>query len=458
MSSKYGASLVPEGMTQEEQDELAKTTNSEEKVKVTSEHGSRYGAQDLGFGPTNDDEEFEGGDGIDIDSYNASLGDVYGTDAYGAAQGETYGALTNPDDLKVAGSGSRYGAQDAPEDEEERKMRMKIKRKEETKYEKSLKQSLNLTSIFDDRQVVEMKDWSSSFLEAEELPERTAHEVLVKYKTLTKLSTDFIEIAKAYGRTAITEYFLHEKRTVKKHKLGGVAGGDKYLVRGILFKLAVDPPMGKSNWIYGGSKRNLEYAAKAAGHELKGAINMYKYHVKKIRVPMQALVDFHGYRIVAMPLLPLKKMIYGSKDAGKIIHRSDEKFNKIMEEIADDLHLAGHYICDQNGHPNLLHAAGDIEGHLGKDNRYYLLDLARAFPPESVWDTAHLNRPSQAVFFRMLRPEFLQYLKENGHPPLSCDALTNWGQSYTDRHEHNDRLRKATRILVEKLIPAFAEE
>jgi hypothetical protein len=26
---------------------------------------------------------------------------------------------------------------------------------------------------------------------------------------------------------------------------------------------------------------------------------------------MQALVDFHGYRIVAMPLLPLKKVIFG---------------------------------------------------------------------------------------------------------------------------------------------------
>ena len=45
-------------------------------------------------------------------------------------------------------------------------------------------------------------------------------------------------------------------------KLGGVAGGKKYLWRGILFKLA-DGSKGP----YGGSD---EAAAKAAGHELRG--------------------------------------------------------------------------------------------------------------------------------------------------------------------------------------------
>eukprot|EP00954_Amorphochlora_amoebiformis_P005176 407328-Amorphochlora_amoeboformis.AAC.3 len=154
-------------------------------------------------------------------------------------------------------------------------------------------------------------------------------------------------------------------------------------------------------------------------------------------------------------------MIYGSNDAGKTIHRSDEDFNQIMKEIAEDLHVAGHYIVDKDGVPNMLHAAGDIEGHLGKDEKYYLLDLARTFPPESVWDTPHLSRPLQAVFFRMLRPEFLQFLKEDRQPPLgplSCDALTRWGQTYTDRHKHNERLREATRILCNEVIPAFAEE
>lgn len=54
-----------------------------------------------------------------------------------------------------------------------------------------------------------------------------------------------------------------------------------------------------------------------------------------------------------------------------------------------------------------------MEGHRGLDGRFYLLDLARAFPPECPFEVqAHLElAPPHAVFFRMLRPEFLQLLK-----------------------------------------------
>ena len=51
--------------------------------------------------------------------------------------------------------------------------------------------------------------------------------------------------------------------------------------------------------------------------------------------------------------------------------------------------------------------------------RFYLLDLARAFPPESPWDTPHLPREPGSLFYRMLRPELLQELKRAGLPPVS---------------------------------------
>lgn len=49
-------------------------------------------------------------------------------------------------------------------------------------------------------------------------------------------------------------------KTIKPVSIGGAAGGEKYLVNGILFKFALD-----FNKIYGGD----ENAAKAAGHDLK---------------------------------------------------------------------------------------------------------------------------------------------------------------------------------------------
>lgn len=60
-------------------------------------------------------------------------------------------------------------------------------------------------------------------------------------------------------------------------QLGGVAGGMKYLWRGILFKLA-DGSQGP----YGGSD---EAAAKAAGHELRGA---------PIKIPKAACSNSHN--------------------------------------------------------------------------------------------------------------------------------------------------------------------
>jgi len=403
------------------------------------------------------------------------------TNAYGGIDdADNYGSAYGAPEEATKRS---YGAYSVPRSVIEQRVELgrlsKQERESRIRYEKwSLSRVKGDISLFERTQrtaeaknEVKMKSWNQAFLEAQDLPENTPDQVLKKYRLLSKLSTDFIEIAKVYGRTVISEYFLgKEYQTVETIKIGGVAGGTKYIVRGILFKLAVDPAVGsdpkRKHFVYGGKTRNYEYAAKAAGHELKGAINMHKYYNKGICVPMQALVDFHGYRLVAMPLLPLKggKLIYGSKDTGKTIRHDDPRFNEFMKEIAADLHLAGHGVCDQTGRQHFIYAAGDIEGHIGTDGRYYLIDLARSFPPESLWDTHHLHKPSQAVFFRMLRPEFLQWLKKNhrpnkpeeSFPPLSCDALTNWGQSADDSKEHNDRVREATNVLINKVVPEFA--
>ncbi|CAN0023081.1 unnamed protein product, partial [Discosporangium mesarthrocarpum] len=38
-----------------------------------------------------------------------------------------------------------------------------------------------------------------------------------------------------------------------------------------------------------------------------------------------------------------------------------------------------------------MHSACDIEGHIGTDGKYYLLDFARSFPPESTPAVPHLQ-------------------------------------------------------------------
>ena len=54
-----------------------------------------------------------------------------------------------------------------------------------------------------------------------------------------------------------------------------------------------------------------------------------------------------------------------------------------------------------------LFSAGDVEGHVGLDGRYYLLDLARCQPPEDGQLCFHLNQ-HRDIFYRLLRPELLE--------------------------------------------------
>jgi Clustered mitochondria len=75
--------------------------------------------------------------------------------------------------------------------------------------------------------------------------------------------------------------------------------------------------------------------------------------------------------------------VYGSSNAGATVFNSSTVFNEQMEKIAERLNLRPH-LCGVGAVEDCqrLHLAADIEGHRGIDDRFYLLDLARAFPPE----------------------------------------------------------------------------
>lgn len=177
-----------------------------------------------------------------------------------------------------------------------------------------------------------------------------------------------------------------------------------------------------------------------------------------VRAPeLQVLVDYRGFRLVVRPLLPLSSssMAYGSSDGGATFHGGGSAFGKAMRVAGKVMHLREHKV----GHDGLVAvcAAGDVEGHQGTDGRMYLLDLARTFPPESCLDTPHLPFQSRSIFFRLLRPELLLYLRDTGKsPPLNPDAFCRWGVQDPEFEASCDDVRLATRVLVEEVIPEFA--
>ena len=232
-----------------------------------------------------------------------------------------------------------------------------------------------------------------------------------------------------------------EKKMVKPLKLG-MAGGDKYIVHNILFKFAVD-----SAGLYGSDYA----AAKVAGHELKGLIQYFNTSLPELCVPLMALVDYGGFRLIAMSILPISEgtIIYGSNNSGVTIHKVNPQLNAIMKEAAQQLNIKEHQCGVVKASSNSLCAPADLEGHLGADGRFYLLDFSRTMPPE---------RPKRGVkmahLFRLLRPEFVKSYPR----PLCSDAFSGFIKEHPGAEQLNNEVSEATDYLLRVVCPAFARD
>ena len=167
------------------------------------------------------------------------------------------------------------------------------------------------------------------------------------------MAQDFVDAATSYGKIIISEHFLpHEKKTIQPQSLPGIIGGEKFVVHNILFKFAVDHKN-----IYGSDYS----AAKAAGNELRGLMCYFNASIPDINVPLMALVDYRGFRLTAMSLLPVdtSTIIYGTFDAGKTIHYSqDDIFNARMRTASEILRLRPHLCRQQQPQLHTLPTSG----------------------------------------------------------------------------------------------------
>lgn len=122
------------------------------------------------------------------------------------------------------------------------------------------------------------------------------------------------------------------------------------MVHNILFKFAIDHKN-----IYGSDFS----AAKAAGNELRGLMCYFNSSISDIHVPLMALVDYRGFRLTAMALLPVdtSTIMYGTFDAGKHIHYTqDDVFNERMRVASETMRLRPHR-CKQQQHQEQHRAA-----------------------------------------------------------------------------------------------------
>lgn len=57
-------------------------------------------------------------------------------------------------------------------------------------------------------------------------------------------------------RVIISELYV-DKKTIESKGVGGIAGGAKYNVQGLVFKFSLDSPV-QGGWLYGRTKRHDE--------------------------------------------------------------------------------------------------------------------------------------------------------------------------------------------------------
>lgn len=258
---------------------------------------------------------------------------------------------------------------------------------------------------------------------------------------LHKLSEEFVSAATQIGRVIIRERNLPIfEKSVLPLSGKGVAGGEKFIQNSIFFKYAID-----SHQLYGG---NDEHAMKVAGHELKGGTALMSCGMMLgLNFGLMCLIDYRGYRLIATSSLPISQdtIVYGSCDGGHTVHADNSELNSIMEKCFKILNLKGH-TAGIGSSTKFIYGPCDIEGHVGRDGKFYVVDVARIWPPETP------NASLQGSFlYKLLRPELVSRYPK----PLSSDAFSLFGRD--NSAEHDAEVVEATRFLLDKVIPDFAQ-
>lgn len=277
--------------------------------------------------------------------------------------------------------------------------------------------------------------WNEAFQQAIDMPDLNDNMKQERAETIAQIAQDFVSTAIMFGKIIISEVFLDDaNKTIKASAgFGGNAGGEKYVFNGILFKFAVD---------WKGIYSSDEYAMKAAAHELKG-LEQFLDFSPGIRVPLMCLIDYLGFRLIALSLLPINNttLVYGSDNAGHTVVAQDPDGH--MKHAGQVLNLKEHVAGQKEGFTETVSFPADIEGHIGTDKRFYVLDLARLMPPTAPSKV----QVSAQYLFRLFRPEFVRGYRH----PLSPDAYSNFDKCDAGREVHRREIVDATAALLDQI-------
>ncbi|KAL6058183.1 hypothetical protein QOT17_015042 [Balamuthia mandrillaris] len=126
-------------------------------------------------------------------------------------------------------------------------------------------------------------------------------------------------------------------------------------------------------------------AMKLAAQELKGNMAFQRAAASGLHTALTCIVDYKGFRVVVMAVLPSlsqQTLVYGQlsetqfKDDHPLVREK-------LEEVGKTIPLMPHTIYYSEGKILKIATSSFITVHQSKeDNRFYVLNLARLFPPD----------------------------------------------------------------------------
>jgi hypothetical protein len=154
-----------------------------------------------------------------------------------------------------------------------------------------------------------------------------------------------------------------------------------------------------------------EFAQKAASNELRAMNALGSCNISHLHSALSALIFYRGHCVIAVAHLPIDNttIVSGSPDGGRTWFDSSPHMQQMFADAGQRLNLCAHHVGAPipNGSSSkrmITHVAGDVEGHQGRDGRFYAIDLARLLPP-----TPPLRGLVNSQLYHQFRPEFMRY-------------------------------------------------
>ncbi|XP_041348382.1 clustered mitochondria protein homolog isoform X2 [Gigantopelta aegis] len=219
------------------------------------------------------------------------------------------------------------------------------------------------------------RDWNEEIQTTRELSRKNLPERLIRERAIFKVHSDFVAAA-TRGAVAVID------GNVMAINPGEDAKMQMFIWNNIFFSLGFDV---KDHYKDFGGDAAAYYAP---GSDLQGVKAYFGIDPENLYTLGTVVIDYRGYRVTAQSIIPgilereqEQSVVYGSVDFGKTVV-THEKYKELLQKTAQQLKIRPHKVLNNKGEEIELFSSIECKGIIGNDQRHYVLDLLRTFPPD----------------------------------------------------------------------------